>query len=168
MVLAILAVVCVVPPVEAEPRSNPRCPLRFDDDTVGLPTTCLFIGRYNDSCGGNVAAVFSSDGQAMVVGVAVGRTSPMVYLPGEARSSTDGKIVRWSPDLQLTTAPEEGTASLEDDGLTLRVRMPATPFRVDGCPFAEFVGRFTEMVQARKGARASDATARASFRPEMP
>jgi len=31
---------------------------------------------------------------------------------------------------------------------TLRVRMPAAPIQVDGCPFAEFVGRFTEMTQS--------------------
>jgi hypothetical protein len=112
--LAMLAILGVASPVRAEPLPHPGCPLRFDGESVGWSSTCLFVGRYNDSCGGNAVAVFASDGHAMVVGVAVSETSPVVYLPGEVRSSTHGKIVRWHPDLEIAKAAEEGTAVLEE------------------------------------------------------
>jgi hypothetical protein len=124
------------------------CPLRFDGDTVGLPSTCIFVGRYNGSCGGSALAVFAGDGQAMVVGVLVGESGPVLYLPGQVLSQTDAKIVRWRPDLELSTSAREGSASLEDGGRTLRVRIPAAPIQVNGCPFTDFVGHFTEMTRS--------------------
>jgi hypothetical protein len=133
-------------PAPKEPAT--RCPLRFDANTVGLPTTCLFVGRYNSSCGQKAVAVFAGDGRAMVLGVALSQTSPVVYLPARALSGTHGIIVRWRPDLHLDTADPEGSVSLEGDGQTLRVRMPAPAISIDGCAFSEFVGQFVDMVGA--------------------
>jgi hypothetical protein len=139
--------------VQGESGACAACPLRFDGDTIGLPATCLFVGRYNDSCGQNAVAVFAGDGRAMVVGIAVGQTTPVVYLPGQVLSGTRGKIVRWRPDLHLSTADPEGSVSLENDGRTLHVRMPTGTFHVDGCPFSDFVGRFIDMIAAPEDAR---------------
>jgi hypothetical protein len=122
--------------------------LRFDANTVGLPTTCLFVGRYNSSCGQKAVAVFAGDGRAMVLGVALSQTSPVVYLPARTLSGTHGVIVRWRPDLHLDTADPEGSVSLEGDGQTLRVRMPAPAISIDGGAFSEFVGHFVDMVGA--------------------
>jgi hypothetical protein len=139
-------------PMRAEDASGvlaaTRCPLRFDANTIGLPRTCMFVGRYNSSCGQQAVAVFAGDGQAMVVGVALGQTSPVVYLPAQALSGTNGIIVRWRPDLHLDTAAPEGSVSLEDEGQTLRVRMPVPAIDVDGCAFSEFVGHFVDMIGA--------------------
>ncbi len=148
-VVATLALLCLPCRASGETgtatAAGSACPLRFDGDTVGLPSTCVFIGRYNGSCGGSALAVFAGDGQAMVVGVLVDESGPVLYLPGQVLSETDAKIVRWRPDLQLSSSAREGSASLEDGGRTLRVRMPTAPIQVDGCPFTEFVGRFTQM-----------------------
>lgn len=140
-------------PMRAEDASHvhartARCPLRFDADTIGLPRTCLFVGRYNDSCGHKALAVFAGDGRTMVVGVTLSQTSPVVYLPAQALSGTNGIIVRWRPDLQLDTAAPEGSVSLEDEGQTLRVRMPRPAIDVDGCAFSDFVGHFVDMIGA--------------------
>ena len=129
-----------------------RCPLRFDANTIGLPQTCVFVGRYNSSCGSQAVAVFAGDGRAMVVGMMLSQASPVVYLPAHAISGTSGVIVRWRPDLHLDTAAHEGNVTLEHDGETLRVRMPAPAIDVDGCAFSEFVGHFVKMIGASPAA----------------
>ena len=135
------------------------CPLRFDAVTVGMPRTCLFVGRYNPDCGGEAVAVFAGDGKSVVVGLTLAEAKPVVYLPGRVESGTEGTVVRWRPDLQLREAEGAGRLTLERDGETLRVRLIGQALQVGACPLREFVGRFVTMVDATGGTSADLAVA---------
>jgi len=128
------------------------CPLRFDQLTTGLSQACMFVGRYNDTCGQKAVAIFAGDGVAMVVALAVGPDHPKLYLPAEVLSSTEGKLVRWRPDLELKTAASAGSVVLAPDGRSLRVAVPAqvqqATAQAGGCAFAEYVGEFVGMASA--------------------
>lgn len=138
------------------------CPLRFDAATVGLPSTCLFMGRYNPDCGGEAVAVFAGDGESVVVGLTVGVGKPVIYLPGRVESGTHGTVVRWSPNLRLRDAEGAGRLTLEGDGSTLRVHLDGSPLQVGACPLREFVGRFVTMVDP--GAAGSELATSAAAR----
>lgn len=138
-----------------------RCPLRFDAVTAGLPTACLFLGRYDPECGGQTVAVFAGDGKAIVVGLSMGEAQPVVYLPGRVESATEGTVVRWRPDLELREAEGAGVLTLEGEGGLLRLRLSGGALRVGSCTLREFVGDFAAMVDASPGtATASAATGR--------
>lgn len=146
VVCALAAILCLSA-ATLQAQTETTCPLRFDRHTTGLPRTCLFVGRYNPGCGGNAFAVFAGDGAILVVGIATTPGKPIIYLPAAVESAQRGIVVRWAD----TTAPDPealGEVSLEDGGRTLRLRGAPGLFRVDDCPFAEYVGRFVEMVDA--------------------
>ena len=147
----------IVDPARAEDGdSTAACPLRFDANTNGLPTTCLFLGPFNRACGGNAVGVFAGDGDVVVVGIAVSRTSGVTFFSGEVRSDTRGTILLWQSNMALgDVRPVYGSVALED-GRTLRLHLSDPPFRVDGCPFEEFVGQFTAMVDVPPGLVADD------------
>lgn len=126
-----------------------KCPLRFDAHTVGLPKTCLFVGRYNSSCGQSAIAIFAGNGDTVVVGLAFDRSGSTTYLAGDVQSHTSANLAVWQKSPQVLAASSvSGAMTLEDGGKVLRVRMAESPFRIDGCEFGEFVGRFVEMVDA--------------------
>ena len=134
-----------------------KCPLRFDAQTVGLPKTCLFVGRYNNSCGQSALAIFAGNGDTVVVGLAFDRSGSTTYLAGDVQTHTSANLALWqkSPDV-LAASSVSGAMTLEDGGKLLRVRMGESPFRIDGCEFGEFVGRFVEMVDAGDALPQSD------------
>lgn len=126
-----------------------ECPLRFDAHTVGLPKTCLFVGRYNSSCGQSAVAIFAGNGDTVVVGLAFDRSGSTTYLAGDVQSHTSANLAVWQKSPQvLAVSSVSGAMTLEDGGKVLRVRLAESPFRVEGCEFGEFVGRFVEMVDA--------------------
>jgi hypothetical protein len=122
------------------------CQLRFDANTVGLPATCLFVGRFNPRCGGQASAVFAGDGRSIVVGLAFSREGAMTFVGGEVTSPTTATITTWwrHPDL-ADPAPMSGALALDANGAALRLtpRLPA--FGFEGCPVVDYVGRFAEM-----------------------
>ena len=127
------------------------CPLRFDAQTVGLPKTCLFVGRYNGTCGQSAIAIFAGNGDTLVVGFAFDRTGSTgtTYFGGDVQSNTNASLAVWQQSLPAEAANTvSGSVTLEDDGELLRVRVAESPFEVDGCRFGEYVGRFVEMVDA--------------------
>ena len=125
------------------------CPLRFDRHTVGLPKTCLFVGRYNGSCGQPAVAVFAGNGDTVVVGMAFDQTSDPTYFAGDVVSATKGSLAVWQPSPNIPAASSvAGSVTLEETGNLLRVSVDKAPFRVEGCQFGEFVGHFVEMVEA--------------------
>lgn len=139
--------------VAAAPASNDApsaaCPLRFDGHTIGLPKTCMFVGRYSESCGGQAIAIFAGNGDTVAVGLAFGAESSTTYFAGEVQSGTEADLVVWQRSLQLMSASTiAGSVNLEDGGELLRVQVASAPFRVNGCQFSEFVGHFVEMVDA--------------------
>jgi hypothetical protein len=133
-------------PVSA--RTPADCPLRFDSHTIGLSETCLFVGRFNPTCGGALTAVFAGDGEVLVVGIATGADSPILYLPARALSGTQGTMVRWQRDLTMEAANPVGTVQLENDGETLRLRLNGPAVTIGTCRFEEYVGHFVDMVDA--------------------
>ena len=128
------------------------CPLRFDSHTVGLPRTCLFVGRYNPSCGGAMTAVFAGDGEVLVIGLAAKPNEPVLYIPARALTGTEGKMVRWRPDLDTRADGSVGSVELSEDGRTLRLRPNSTDLKIGDCRFDEYVGHFVEMVDAAEPA----------------
>ncbi|MEO8603516.1 MAG: hypothetical protein ABI629_13145 [bacterium] len=122
-----------------------QCPLRFDELTTGLPSACLFVGEFDSDCGGPAMAVFAGDGDAMVVSLVAPSTGQPVFIPAHVISATDGKLVRWQPDLQLAAAPSVGTVRLEGGGEQLRLRLSAGGVVAGTCTVREFVGRYVGM-----------------------
>lgn len=148
--LGVLGVVAAVSLGAAAPVAGQGargCPLRFDRHTIGLQRTCLFVGRYSPTCGGNALGVFAGDGSILVVGIAITPERPIVYLPAMVDSATRAVLVRWS-DTESARPAALGHVTLEDDGELLRVRGPRGLFNGGDCPFEEYVGRFVEMVDA--------------------
>jgi hypothetical protein len=145
---ALLVLFAIVPPPISAVDDPPRaCPLRFNADTICLPQTCLFVGRYNGQCGEPAVAVFAGDGRHLVVGFAFSQTGAPTYFAGNVASQTAATLAAWQPTLEApATRMLPGSAALEEGGEVLRVRLPGAPFQVDGCDFGEFVGRFVEMI----------------------
>lgn len=141
-----------MPPIPATDEKAAGCPLHFDSDTVCLPRTCLFVGRYNGSCGEPAVAVFAGDGQYLVVGLAFSQTGAPTYLAGSVASQTSATLAAWQPSLDVPAARmEPGSATLEQGGQVLRVQLDQAPFQIDGCQFGEFVGQFVQMIDAEQG-----------------
>jgi hypothetical protein len=160
--VVILAIVLSGMPASARQQD---CPLRFDVRTVGLPQTCLFVGRYNPTCGGALTAVFAGDGQVLVIGMAATPDKPILYLPARPLNATRGEMVRWQPDLDMKGAGSVGTVRLEDDGRTLRLRLDGAGVTLGDCPFAEYVGHFVDMVDAGDDGRTMTAKRSALLNP---
>lgn len=140
------------PPISAFDDVPRGCPLRFDANTICLPKTCLFVGRYNGKCGAPAVAIFAGNGQHLVVGFAFSQTSAPTYFAGNVASQTAATLAAWQPTLEdPATRMLPGSATLEEGGEVLRVRLTGAPFQVDGCEFGEFVGRFVEMIDADQG-----------------
>jgi hypothetical protein len=142
----------VAPPIRAADDAARGCPLRFDADTICLPETCLFVGRYNGSCGDRAVAIFAGNGEHLVVGFAFSQTGAPTYFAGTVASQTAATLAAWQPTLDdPATRMLPGSATLEEDGEVLRVRLTGAPFQVDGCEFGEFVGRFVQMIEGDQG-----------------
>lgn len=133
-------------------REPARCPLRFNQPTIGLPRTCLFVGRLNTKNGGQMLAVFAGDGSIFVVALARSDATPLLFLPAATLSPTVGRVLRPQDGAQGAVADGQavseqvGEVRLEDDGRRLRIRAAARPGN-DGSP-AEFIGHFATMVDA--------------------
>lgn len=132
----------------ALPARGDECPRRFDEATTGLPSACVFVGRYNPHCGEEAVAVFAGDGTALVVSLSASSTSAPLFIAADVLSATEGKLVFWHPDLQLRDEQSAGSVRLEDGGQQLRLRVAGGELSAAGCPFEEFVGRFAGMAAA--------------------
>ncbi|MDX2169462.1 MAG: hypothetical protein SF182_20505 [Deltaproteobacteria bacterium] len=132
----------------AAPARADGCPRRFDDRTTGLPTACVFVGRYNPSCGGEAIALFAGDGTAMVVSLAAASAASPLFMPAQVLSATEGKLVLWNDQLDLAAAESAGQVRLEQDGSRLRVAIAGGALYAGDCRFEEFVGRFAGMAEA--------------------
>jgi hypothetical protein len=141
-----LAVLC------ASRSSAEECARRFDQLTTGLPDACMFVGRYNPTCGSEAVALFAGDGTALVVSLSPCATAPPLFIAARALSATSGKLVLWRGDLQLDDAPSVGSVHLEDNGRRLVIRLNSGMVSAGGCPVQEFVGRFAGMATAGAGA----------------
>lgn len=142
----------MAPPISASDDIPHACPLRFDANTICLPETCLFVGRYNGECGEPAVAIFAGNGQHLVVGFAFSQTGAPTYFAGNVASQTAATLAAWQPTLEdPATRMLPGSATLEEGGEVLRVRLTGAPFQVDGCEFGEFVGRFVQMIDADEG-----------------
>jgi hypothetical protein len=140
----------------ADAESIPAgCPRRFDQMTTGLPTACLFVGRFSDHCGGDAVALFAGDGTALVVSLALGAPAPPLFIPAHVVSPTEGKLVRWRSDLDLNRDPGSGSVSLAADGETLHITLADTTVMAGDCRFDGFVGHFAGMVAAGGGVRSA-------------
>ena len=144
--LVLLSASAAWPAEQESPRGG--CPLRFDERSVGLPRTCLFVGRYG-SCGGPALAVFAGNGATVAVGLAFSQTGPTTYFAGDVESATEANLAVWQHSLQVLSANQvTGRLSLTPDGRELRLQLASAPFQVAGCRFGDFVGRFVDMVDA--------------------
>ncbi len=145
----VVALFLAVSAVIAEAQSE--CPRRFDQQTTGMPSACVFVGRYNPTCGGEAFALFAGDGRALVVSLSASAAAAPLFMPAHVLSATEGKLVMWRSDIELDQAPNAGSVRLEDGGQHRRVRVASGKLLAAGCPFAAFVGRFVGMAVA--GAR---------------
>jgi len=133
------------------------CPRRFDQMTTGLPTACLFVGRFNANCGGDAVALFAGDGTALVVSLSLGPPAPPLFIPAHVVSPTEGMLVRWRNDLDLGRDLTNGSVSLAADGASLRIKLADAALAAGNCRFDAFVGRFVGMVSAGAGVRSAAA-----------
>jgi hypothetical protein len=135
---ALLLFAIATPPINAADDAPRSCPLRFDADTICLPQTCLFVGRYNGTCGESAVAIFAGNGQHLVVGFAFSQTGAPTYFAGNVASQTKATLAAWQPTLEdPATRMLPGSATLEEGGQVLRVRLTGAPFQVDGCEFGD-------------------------------
>jgi len=139
------------------------CRLRFDQSTTGLPTTCVFVGRVDPTCGGEVMALFAGDGRALVLSLTATSVSSPLFMPARVLSATEGRLVLWRDDLDLDIADSAGSVHLEAHGQRLRLRIAGGELAAGGCRFNEFVGHFRGLV-ASGGAPAPTAR-RAALAP---
>jgi hypothetical protein len=127
------------------------CPRRFDAHTTGLPTACVFVGRYNAHCGGEAIALFAGDGTALVVSLATPDAGSPLFLPAQVVSATEGKLVLWHEQLELAKAKSAGKVQLEENGSRLRIAISGGALYAGECRFEEFVGHFAGMTAAGGG-----------------
>ena len=113
-----------------------------------MPDTCVFVGRYNPTCGSEAVAFFVGDGTAVVLSLAPSATTPPLFIAAQALSATEGKLVLWRSDLDFKQAPSVGSVHLENNGQRLVVRLDPGLANAGGCPIQEFVGRFAGMAVA--------------------
>jgi hypothetical protein len=132
----------------ADAAAAAECERRFDQSTDGMPDTCVFVGRYNPTCGSEAVAFFAGDGTAVVLSLAPSATAPPLFIAAQALSATEGKLVLWRSDLDIKQAPSVGSVHLESNGQRLVVRLDPGLANVGGCPIREFVGRFAGMAVA--------------------
>ena len=142
LLVAVAGLAMAGSPVRAD-----ECPRRFDQLTTGLPDACVFVGRYS-SCGDEAVALFAGDGTALVVSLSSPATAAPLFIPAQALSATEGKVVLWKPDLELKQAPAVGSVSLEDNGRRLVVRLKSALPTASGCAVQEFIGQFAGMATA--------------------
>ena len=150
-----LAVVTTVGVAQAE-----HCPRRFDQQTTGLPTACVFVGTFNAHCGGNAMVLFAGDGTALVLSIAAPLAAAPLFLPAQVLSATEGKLVSWHRNLQLAAARSAGTVRLEDGGARLRIQVAGGDLIAGDCRFEEYVGRFVGMAGRDPRPREPDFVAR--------
>jgi hypothetical protein len=124
-----------------------ECPRRFDQLTTGLPDACVFVGRYA-GCGDEAVALFAGDGTALVVSLSSPATAAPLFIPAQALSATEGKVVLWTPDLELKRAAAVGSVRLEDGGRRLVLRLKNALPTAGGCTVQEFVGQYAGMATA--------------------
>lgn len=141
---SLVGLLLVATPVLAEDL----CPRRFDTHTTGLPSACVFVGRYNPHCGGEAMALFAGDGTALVVSLAAPEAGSPLFLPAQVVSATEGKLVLWHGQLDLEKAASAGKVRLEGDGARLRIAISGGDLYAGECRFEEFVGRFAGMAEA--------------------
>lgn len=141
--MAAVAVVLALMPCAAS-RAD-ECARRFDQLTTGLPDACVFIGRVAGACGDEAVALFAGDGDALVVSLATPAAAVPFFLPAQALSATEGKLVLWRPDLDLARAASVGVVRLEGGGRRLVVRFTRPVPTPSGCPLSEFTGEFAGM-----------------------
>src|SRR5258708_2523102 len=114
---ALAALLCSTAALAGEHNDEgaPGCPLRFDHHTVGLSKTCLFVGRYNGSCGEPAVAVFAGNGDTVVIGMAFDQTSDPTYFAGDVVSATKGSLAVWQPSPKIPAASAvAGSVTLEE------------------------------------------------------
>ena len=125
------------------------CPVRFDEAAGPLQPVCVFVGSYNRECGGEAAAMFSSDGVAVVVFLTLTPGAPSLILPGAVVSATEGKLVGWRGDLNLATDPSIGRVVLDDRGASLRITL-LSPLHIGQCPVEQYVGYFAGLIDSKQ------------------
>jgi hypothetical protein len=146
---ASLALIAATARPTAASDASAACVHRFDTSTTGLATACMFVGRYNASCGSDAIAIFAGDGTALVVALSIGPGTPTLFVPAQVVSPTEGKLVRWRPDLDLRAAPSLGHVALDDAGQRLRITLNGAPLQVGTCRFDEYIGEFAGMAPAQ-------------------
>ena len=142
------ALIALVLALTARAAAAAECERRFDQFTNGMPDTCVFVGRYNPTCGSEAVAFFVGDGTAVVLSLAPSATAPPLFIAAQALSATEGKLVLWRSDLDFKQAPSVGSVHLENNGQRLVVRLDPGLANAGGCPIQEFVGRFAGMAVA--------------------
>jgi hypothetical protein len=146
------------PPPTGTPTEPPvaRCPSNFLDDSLGANQLCLYAGRWNASCGGDgleVSFATATDGGVFLAAVAGDR---LIGIIGRVTSATGAELQGWFTDFDNLSDLKTlaGTATLADDGATLRIDPDTAPFSVAGCDFAAYAGSFLRTVEG-EAARAA-------------
>lgn len=124
------------------------CQLRFDVD-YGAGSFCYFSGRFNGSCGSSVPVSFTTIGSFGVflslipsgANCFTGGCFTFLATPSDAHHA---RLTHWSNDLSDPYFKYDlsGDVTLSADGQTLEVHPNASPFSINGCAFADYIGTF--------------------------
>ena len=129
--------------VTPTPSPSGGCPFSFGEDVGSEGELCLYEGRWNPDCGDDtLAASFASENDLFAAVIA---TDPLIGVAGTVTSPTTAVLAGWFTDFDNFSdfEPLSGTATLGDDGSTLRIDPDDPPFVVDGCDFVDYQGAFT-------------------------
>ncbi|MGH7790230.1 MAG: hypothetical protein ACRERC_25405 [Candidatus Binatia bacterium] len=119
-----------------------RCPSTFADTGTNQ---CTFRGLYNEGCGLQVDATFSSNGNTIIVTVATGIPNPpIVSFSAVLDTATRANLTAWSTDNFQHTNLTAGALQLNDNRRELVIFPNDPPFMIQGCNFVRYLGDYLE------------------------
>lgn len=119
-----------------------RCPSTFASNGSNL---CTFVGRYNQGCGTELAATFSSNGNVIIVDIQTGLTNPrVVSFSAQLDTATRANLTGWSTNNFQTTNLTAGALQLNDSRRELVIFPNDPPFMIQSCNFVRYDGQYIE------------------------
>lgn len=128
------------------PEGGDACPWAFTQRVANAADTCVFVGEFNDQCGGTAFAGWLSTGTAVVAIVAFAGDLTAVF-GGEVVDGDYATLVLWDTDTNLTNPrPVNGGMAMVNGRTGFGIVPFSSPFSVNGCPFDFFAGLYSGLL----------------------